>query len=267
MNMAMQIPNIQAVFFDIDGTLVSFKTHAIPPSTKEAINQLRNKGIKVVISTGRSLRDINNLEDLEFDGFVTANGAYCVDSKGDVIAQHQFSKDNLERLAVYLKEKPFACTFVTDQGNFINFADDMMLSLTKLVGITLPPVRPVAEIMVHNILQLDAYIDIAQETELLNHILMDCIGCRWHPVFVDINTNNCSKATGIDCFKVHFGIENGHTMAFGDGGNDISMLQHATIGVAMGNAKDQVKAAADYVTSSVDEDGIVKTLKHFNILQ
>ena len=63
--MAIQTPKIQAVFFDIDGTIVSFKTHSIPPDTKAAINQLREKGIKVIIATGRSLRDINNLENLE----------------------------------------------------------------------------------------------------------------------------------------------------------------------------------------------------------
>ena len=52
-------------------------------------------------------------------------------------------------------------------------------------------------------------------------------------------------------------------MAFGDGGNDISMLRHVGIGVAMGNARDEVKAAADYVTASVDEDGVAKALRKF----
>lgn len=56
------------------------------------------------------------------------------------------------------------------------------------------------------------------------------------------------------------------TMAFGDGGNDISMLRHAAIGVAMGNANDDVKETADYITTSVDEDGIQKALKHFGII-
>lgn len=55
-------------------------------------------------------------------------------------------------------------------------------------------------------------------------------------------------------------------MAFGDGGNDIDMLQHAAIGVAMGNAGDNVKAAADHITTSVDDDGILNALKKFNIL-
>ena len=65
---------IKAVFFDIDGTLVSFKTHRVPDSTKRAIAILRAKGIRVFIASGRQLLAINNLEDLQFDGYVTLNG-------------------------------------------------------------------------------------------------------------------------------------------------------------------------------------------------
>lgn len=64
----------------------------------------------------------------------------------------------------------------------------------------------------------------------------------------------------------YFKIPLKECMAFGDGGNDIAMLQHAGIGVAMGNADDDVKQYADYVTDSVDEDGIFKALKFHNII-
>lgn len=65
---------IKAVFFDIDGTLVSFKTHKLPDSTVRALDLLREKGIKVFIATGRQLQSINNLGTQEFDGYVTLNG-------------------------------------------------------------------------------------------------------------------------------------------------------------------------------------------------
>jgi len=259
-------PKIQAVFFDIDGTLVSFKTHTISPTTKAVIRQLRDNGIKVIISTGRSLRDINNLEDLEFDGFITVNGAYCVDSKGEVIAQYPIPKENLERLALYMRDKPFSCSFVTDQGNFVNYIDDLHLSMSKFVEVPPPPIKPLAEILEHTIYQLDAFIDAECETELLTCMMTNCIGTRWHPIFTNINAKECNKATGIDCLLAHYGISNKHTMAFGDGGNDISMLKHASIGVAMGNAKDHVKAAADYITTSVDENGVAEALKYFGII-
>jgi len=257
---------IKAIFFDIDGTLVSFKTKSIPSDVKEAIRRIRQKGIKIVISTGRSPFDIRYIESLEFDGFITANGAFCLDAKGEIIAQQPVSKESLERLALYIRKKPFPCSFMTDKGNYINYIDDMMSSLSKLVNIPLPPVKPIAEIFEYTIFQIDAFIELDLETELLNHVLTDCVACRWHPYFADFNSANCSKATGMDRLMTCFDMEHGQTMAFGDGGNDISMLKHATIGVAMGNAKDHVKAAADYVTSSVDEDGVINALKHFNII-
>ena len=75
-----------------------------------------------------------------------------------------------------------------------------------------------------------------------------------------------TKQKGIDEIIRYFDIKLEDTMAFGDGGNDISMLRHAAIGVAMGNANDDVKETADYITTSVDEDGIQKALKHFGII-
>jgi Cof subfamily protein (haloacid dehalogenase superfamily) len=256
----------KAIFFDIDGTLVSFKTHSIPASTKKAIYQLKKKGIKVIISTGRAFRNIDNLEDLEFDGFITANGSCCLDPKGEIIVQYLLSKENLGNLAYFLEEKPFPCTFMTNKGNFISCTDDLTRSVYQLVNLPTPPVKSVFEIIGHDVFQLSAFINRELETKLLTHILTDCEGSRWHPSFVDFNAKNCNKATGMDNFLTYFDIDREHTMVFGDGGNDISILKHAAIGIAMGNANDEVKAAANYVTDSVDEDGISNALKYFNIL-
>ena len=75
-----------------------------------------------------------------------------------------------------------------------------------------------------------------------------------------------SKQHGIDLIAAHYGIDLKDTLAFGDGGNDISMLRHAGIGIAMGNANDTVKQNADYVTDDIDNDGIVKALRHLDLL-
>ena len=64
----------------------------------------------------------------------------------------------------------------------------------------------------------------------------------------------------------HLGLNPQHTMAFGDGGNDSSMIRTAGIGVAMGNAMDSLKREADYVTTSVDEDGIWNALRHYGLI-
>ena len=256
----------QAIFFDIDGTLVSFKTHSIPVSAKTAINRLKDMGIKVFIATGRAFHDIVNLEDLEFDGIIASNGAYCVDSMDNIIAQFYLSKESLRRLALYLEEKPFSCDFMTNKGNFINYVDDMTLSISQLVNIPIPQVKPVSEIIELDVFQLGAFVDLERETELLTHVLTDCNSSRWHPSFADFNAKNCNKAAGVDAFCEYFGIDKKLTMAFGDGGNDISMLKQVAVGIAMGNSTEEVKSVADYVTGSVEDDGIVNALKRFNVL-
>ncbi|CDB11512.1 cof-like hydrolase [Bacteroides sp. CAG:633] len=91
----------------------------------------------------------------------------------------------------------------------------------------------------------------------------NCEMGRWHPAFVDVTAKGNTKQKGIDEIIRHFGIRLEDTIAFGDGGNDISMLRHAGIGIAMGNAADHVKAAADYVTDTVDNDGIAKAIEQW----
>ena len=77
---------------------------------------------------------------------------------------------------------------------------------------------------------------------------------------------DCGKAFGIQKILEHYGYCRNECIAFGDGGNDIDMLQYAGIGVAMGNSKESVKAAADYITEDCDSDGVVSALLHFRLI-
>jgi hypothetical protein len=90
---------------------------------------------------------------------------------------------------------------------------------------------------------------------------------RWNPDFTDLIPADGGKSVGIQQLLEHFGLSQEETMAFGDGGNDIEMLQYVHLGVAMGNGTQNVKAAADYVTDSVDEDGIWNALVHFGLIE
>ena len=86
---------IKAIFFDVDGTLVSFKSHRIPDSTLEALDLARKKGIRLFVATGRQYYAIDNLGDQAFDGFITLNGGYCV--VGDeVIYRHPIDPADIE---------------------------------------------------------------------------------------------------------------------------------------------------------------------------
>lgn len=91
--------DVRAIFFDIDGTLVSFDTHKIPQTTIEAINTLKQQNIKIIIATGRPFHDINNLGDLEFDGYITVNGALCLTKDKEILFSNLIGKEDLQRLS------------------------------------------------------------------------------------------------------------------------------------------------------------------------
>ena len=82
----------------------------------------------------------------------------------------------------------------------------------------------------------------------------------------DIVAEGVSKSAGIDTIIDYYGIDLSETMAFGDGGNDIPMLDHAALSIVMGNANDKVKEHADYVTDDVDKDGVWHALHHYGLL-
>jgi hydroxymethylpyrimidine pyrophosphatase-like HAD family hydrolase len=96
--------------------------------------------------------------------------------------------------------------------------------------------------------------------------LPGCTSGRWHPAFTDVTAKGADKGEGIMAMAEHLGLDPQYTMAFGDGGNDSTMVRRAGIGVAMGNAIDELKKEADFVTTSVDEDGIRYALSHFGLI-
>ena len=128
---------IKAVFFDIDGTLVSFKTHRVPDSTKRAIAILRAKGIRVFIASGRQLLAINNLEDLQFDGYVTLNGGYCIVGE-QVIYKHSMPSEDMVSLVRYMEEQEsFPCIFVHENA-LHERTDERDFSFTELPATACP---------------------------------------------------------------------------------------------------------------------------------
>lgn len=257
---------IKAVFFDIDGTLVSFDTHKVPLSAKKALAQLRANGIKIFIATGRMLPMITVVDDIPFDGYITYNGAYCVNEKKEVIYSNPIPKDDLESLANYLETDPFSVTFMLKDEMTVNFVSDRVKEIADHINVAVPRIEDPHITIQRDVYQVCLYVDADKEQEVLKTVFKHCASNRWSPVFADVNVSINNKQTGIDRILEHHYIDLSETMAFGDGGNDIPMLQHVAVGVAMGNASDEVKVSADYVTNSVDEDGIANALKHFKLL-
>lgn len=259
---------IKAAFFDIDGTLVSFRTHTIPESTLQALDALRQRGIRVFIATGRPVYLIDNLGSLEHDGMITLNGNYCIDSHGAVIAHSPIPGEDVEAVLQRLRSGDrFPCAFMTADRVYINYVNHRVEEIARMVQVAVPHVADLEKIAQRDaIYQINVYVEPNKEAELMRTVFTHCDSSRWNPDFSDINVRGIDKAAGIDRMIARHGITPEECISFGDGGNDIPMLRHAGIGIAMGNSSDDVKEAADYVTTSVDDSGIYHACRHFGLL-
>lgn len=258
---------IKAVFFDIDGTLVSFKTHTVPASTIRAIEALKAKGIKTFIATGRAFSQIPTLEGIKFDGYVTVNGGYCLTGDKKVMYKNPIPKNDIQSLVDYLQDVDnFPCLFVSEEETFLNKYNEEVEHIEKMLHIEFKNVKPVSLALEREIFQVVGFFGEDKESEMMSKFLPNCDATRWYPSFTDIIAKGNSKQVGIDKVLEYYNLDLSECMSFGDGGNDISMLQHTPISVAMGNATDEVKSHATHVTDSVDEDGIWNMLKKLEII-
>lgn len=260
----------KALFFDIDGTLVSFETHQILPSTIEALEAAHAKGIKIFIATGRPKAIINNLSELQnrnlIDGYITMNGAYCFVGE-EVIYKSAIPQEEVKAMAAFCEKKGLPCIFVEEHHISVCQPNDVVKQIFyDFLHVNIIPTVSFEEATEKEIIQMTPFITEEEEKEVLPSIPTCEVG-RWYHAFADVTAKGDTKQKGIDEIIRHFGIRLEETMAFGDGGNDLTMLRHAAIGVAMGQANEEVKQAADYVTDSVDENGIRNAMRHFGIIE
>lgn len=259
-------PNIKAVFFDIDGTLISLKTKVIPESTQKAIKNLRDKGIKVIVATGRSINDLNHINHIEFDGFLTFNGGYCMTIDGQVMFKQAIHPEDIKNLINHSEKSNVSFSLMYEDKVRISHESPQVLELYTHVNLPLPPLYDKETVDVENVLQVNVFINPEKEESFMQEVMPNSLSSRWTSLFADVNPGGISKQKGVEYFCEHFNIDVSETMAFGDGGNDISMLKFVEIGVAMGNAGDNVKEIADFVTEEVDNHGVESALMHFGLL-
>ena len=257
---------IKAIFFDIDGTLVSFKTHRMTETLKENLRKLQAKGVKLFISSGRARLVMNNLDDFPFDGYVAMNGAETT-LGGEVIDSHPLSREISLQVAGIAERENVSCWVFADNVAGINHSSPEALEVADQINLHPPHFLNLSEVARnHTVYEYTIFFDEEQERRLLHPVLKNVAYTRWHPYFLDIIPEGLSKSYGASKILERIGATPEECIAFGDGGNDIPIIEYAGIGVAMGNATDDVKAAADYVTDTVDEDGVVTALRHFGIL-
>ncbi|MDP4098541.1 Cof-type HAD-IIB family hydrolase [Paenibacillus sp. P96] len=257
----------KAVFFDIDGTLVN-EEKQIPQDTIDAIRELREKDIPVFIATGRAPYYFTHYADqLGIDSFVSFNGSY-VEYKGQPVYERAISKETLERLETLALSHNHPIVMQGSQAGYANFEDhEAVAESFYSLRVEVPGYRT------HYWKEASVYQALLYCQEQEEHIYTsaetpfdDLHFVRWHRVAMDVIPAGGSKAKGIEAVLKHLGIKREEAVAFGDGLNDKEMLSYVGLGIAMGNAHEEVKPFAKYVTHSVDEGGIRHGLQYAGLL-
>lgn len=231
---------IKAIFFDIDGTLLSHTTRSVPYSTQIALQHLKEKGIYTFIATGRH---ISEMVDLPI---------------------HSHDIHNILKL---IDKHPFPCIFVEKELMYINYHNDAVQIVQDAISTPLPDIQDINRAYSHPIYQVIPYDITSQKENIILDIMPHCQKTRWHELAIDIIPKTGGKQNGIREVLKHYDIQPEETMAFGDGHNDIDMFEFVGLSIAMGNATQELKEVASDVTDDIDHDGIYNALVKYNILQ
>lgn len=257
---------VKAIFFDVDGTLLPFNQKNIPRSTLNALTLLRRQGLKLFVATGRHPKMLQSIrEEFEFDGYVTLNGQYAW-TGNTVLHSQPLSKTIVADCINYMKENPFSSIFLEINAVYANEISDKVKLFSQVHEVDLPTVAPLEQALNQTIFQIVAFLN-KEEEQALRNVVTSPDYARWSPLFVDIVPKGGSKEVGISALVQHFGFTSQDVMAFGDGDNDITMLQYANLGVAMGNGTQKLFDVADYITKSVEDNGIFHALEHFDLIE
>ena len=157
-------------------------------------------------------------------------------------------------------------SIIEDKKMYINYHNEAVQIVQDSISTALPDINNLNRGLTYPIYQVIPYgITEDREKDILQ-LMPHCKQTRWHSLAIDIIPANGGKENGIREVLKYYQINPEETMAFGDGWNDVDMFEFCKIGIAMGNADDDVKKKANYITKDIDDDGIYHALKHFHIL-
>ena len=257
---------IKIIFFDIDDTLRNSKTGFIPTSISTVFKQLREKGILTGIATGRGIFGVvPEIRELKPDFFVTLNGAYIEDKKGNVIDSNIISKDKVETYIAWTKEVGI------DYG-LVGSHTAKLSTRTQLISEAIDPIYPDLDVDPNfyekeDIYQMWTFEDQGDDLTLPDTLSSTLRMVRWHEHSSDVVPILGSKAAGVAKVVEHLGLKPENVMVFGDGLNDLELFDYAGISIAMGNSHEKIKEKADYITKTLEEDGIFDALEGFGMVE
>ena len=260
---------IKMLVFDVDGTLYDLKKHEIPLSTILAIQKAKENGYLFVIATGRAHYGLGKaLNDLKPDYILSVSGGMVVNSHHEVISHHDFIKEDVEELLDFCHEN--------EAGLVFKFMDHMYIyqhpeKIDWLKGqmesdIGNEPFIDCPQQNAHHFsLPQSACIHadpIQVQKAFGNHPRIEFV--QYSKDGYDVVLKGINKGVGLKELRNFLKLKKEEVACFGDNFNDLEMMEEAGFSIAMGNAIDEVKDIADYITTSSDQDGIYHALKYLH---
>lgn len=246
------------IFFDVDGTL-SFQ-NKIYDSTIQALLELKKRGHYIVVATGRSIGQCNELFELiPFDGFICFNGKYA-EFHNEVIYDEKIDSNYLKEVFSDLEKDKSSYAFLSKE-NFLTFKenDPLIQAFVDDFKMDYPGIKDLDYIDQHDIYSIGVYSD-----HNINHIIekhSNLTFMRVSSIGYDVVLKGGEKGYAIPLFLKHLGLKFEDSIAFGDNVNDLSMMENVFDSVCMGQGNAMLKEVSKYVTKPADEDGIYYALK------
>ncbi len=265
---------IELVAIDLDGTLLN-EEHKINPEVKKAIQSAKQSGVKIVICTGRPFPGATAfLDELDLKGdddyVITYNGGLVQEVKsGKAVVKHMMDHQDYVTLQEAALNAGSHFHAIHNEGIFTPNSDISEYSVREAYMIGLPlfhrkPDEMDPAVIYNKMMMIDEESILEKAISRLPKSLWEKYTIlRSEPFFLELLNKKASKGTAVKELAELLSIPQESVMAIGDGGNDLDMIEWAGVGVAMENARDEVKAVADHITVSNKENGVAKAIEKF----
>lgn len=261
---------IKLVAIDLDDTLLDSGLR-ISPECAEAVQAVRDKGILVTLATGRMHRSaLPYARQLNMDlPLITYQGALVKSAfSSEVIYYQPLPHEQAGEIIEFFKDRDLHCHAYSDNELFMEDLTPEGRYYEELSGIKAVMVDDLAQtVRQHDAMKIMAIIrDEGLLLSLYNELTTKYTQLhitRSKPIFLEAMAFRANKGLALQVVAEHYGVRQEEVLAIGDSYNDLDMIRWAGIGIAMANARPEVKAAADYVTTSNDENGVAEALRKY----
>ena len=273
------------LLIDIDGTLVDYENR-LPASAVEAIRRARANGHRVYLCSGRSkAENKQEIWDIGIDGYIGGNGSY-VESDGAVVMHQLITADQCRRIVDWLSARGLEFYLESNNGlfaspTFKDVAVQVMAEYSRRKGREASTDIDYRQAFPGMIWEGELYRSDLNKISYVLHRYQDHLDARaafpemqhgtWGgagetALFGDMGVKDITKAHAVETLLAYLGAQKADTIAFGDAKVDIPMFEACALGVAMGSGGEEIKAAADYVTTDVDKDGLYNAFVHLGLI-